>query len=351
MKPLLTWRALGLALLCLACAPLGAGAADPEHEHQHAHSDEGSHADAHDVERAPIGVMGDHTHPAGEWMLSYRYMYMDMDGNRDGSSRKGTGDVLRDYMVAPSEMTMVMHMLGLMYAPTDDLTLMAMVPHVRNSMRHKTRMGTRFSTHSSALGDSTLTALWRVHHDDQNHVHLNLGLGLPTGDITQKDHTPLGRVRLPYPMQIGSGSWELQPGVTWLRQWEDWSFGAQSIATFTLNENRKDYQWGPRFDVNVWGSRLLTDALGGSLRLKYAHWTNIHGSDDALNPNLVPTADPDRRAGRRLDVGLGLDYTFQRRELAGHRLAAEVLLPVYQWLDGPQLETDWSFIVGWEKVF
>ena len=39
-------------------------------------------ADGH----APIGVMGDHLHKAGEWMLSYRFMRMDMAGNRDGTS-------------------------------------------------------------------------------------------------------------------------------------------------------------------------------------------------------------------------------------------------------------------------
>ncbi len=26
--------------------------------------------------------MGDHAHKAGEWMLSYRYSFMKMDGNR-----------------------------------------------------------------------------------------------------------------------------------------------------------------------------------------------------------------------------------------------------------------------------
>jgi len=39
---------------------------------------------------APIGVMGDHTHEAGEWMLSYRYRLMFMDGNRDGTSSPTT---------------------------------------------------------------------------------------------------------------------------------------------------------------------------------------------------------------------------------------------------------------------
>ena len=34
-------------------------------------------------DHAPIGVMGDHAHKAGEWMLFYRYGFMKMDGNRD----------------------------------------------------------------------------------------------------------------------------------------------------------------------------------------------------------------------------------------------------------------------------
>jgi hypothetical protein len=30
-------------------------------------------------------------------------------------------------------------------------------------------------------------------------------------------------------------------------------------------------------------------------------------------------------------------------------LAAEVGVPVYQDLNGPQLETDWTFSIGWQK--
>ena len=75
--------------------------------------------DAH----APIGVMGDHTHGAGEWMLSYRYARMHMDGNRDGTDRLGLGEILLPapgtYMAAPTEMDMQMHMFGLMVAPFD----------------------------------------------------------------------------------------------------------------------------------------------------------------------------------------------------------------------------------------
>ncbi|MFW5791454.1 MAG: hypothetical protein ACOCVU_02235 [Desulfohalobiaceae bacterium] len=44
-------------------------------------------AHAHHGGLSPVGVMGAHTHGRGDWMLSYRYMHMDMGGNRDGSSR------------------------------------------------------------------------------------------------------------------------------------------------------------------------------------------------------------------------------------------------------------------------
>ena len=59
-------------------------------------------------------VMGDHLMREGEIMLSYRFMRMDMDGNRSGTNRVSTP--LPGYMVSPLEMTMDMHMLGAMYA-------------------------------------------------------------------------------------------------------------------------------------------------------------------------------------------------------------------------------------------
>ena len=61
---------------------------------------------------------------------------------------------------------------------------------------------------------------------------------------------------------------------------------------------------------------------------------------------MVPTADPDLRAGQRLDLGLGVNFLNGTGDLAGLRLAAELLLPVYQDLDGPQLEVDSTLVLG-----
>ena len=76
---------------------------------------------------APIGVMGDHRHDAGEWMVSYRYMDMEMYGHKQGDDSIGRQAVasLPGVRVVPREMRMEMHMFGLMYGVSDDFTAMA----------------------------------------------------------------------------------------------------------------------------------------------------------------------------------------------------------------------------------
>ncbi len=117
-----------------------------------------SRADSH----APIGVMGDHMHDAGEFMLSYRFMSMRMDGNRDGTSSTSTSQVLSQFMMSPLEMDMKMHMVGGMWAPTDNVTLSVMVPFVEMSMKIRNRMGAKIKTRSRGIGDVKLNGLFRL---------------------------------------------------------------------------------------------------------------------------------------------------------------------------------------------
>ncbi len=66
---------------------------------------------------------------------------------------------------------------------------------------------------------------------------------------------------------------------------------------------------------------------------------------------MVPTADPNRRGGERVDLLFGVNFYVPEGSLKGHRLAVRAGLPIYQSLDGPQLETDWQFTIGWQWVF
>ena len=65
----------------------------------------------------------------------------------------------------------------------------------------------------------------------------------------------------------------------------------------------------------------------------------------------MPTADPGRRAGRRLDLGPGLNVYLPSGPLKGFRIGLEALFPVHQHLDGPQLEADWTLNAGIQYAF
>ena len=308
----------------------------------------GSRPDGH----APIGVMGDHTHHKGEFMASYRYMFMDMDGNRDGTNSLSDREVLEDYMVTPVDMTMQMHMLGAMYGVSDNLTLMAMVPYISKDMEHLTRMGTRFTTNSEGFGDIKTTALYTIFNKDKQRVHLNLGVSFPTGSIDEKDDTPAGDDQiLPYPMQIGSGTFDLLPGITYLGQSGKGSWGAQALTTLRLGKNDNGYRLGNKYQLSGWIARNWTDWLSTSLRLTGTTWGDIDGADDRLNPMMVPTADPSLRNGTQINLGFGINLYAPEGNLQGSRLAMEFELPILRDLDGPQLETDWQFTVGLQSSF
>jgi len=316
------------------------------------HDDHANLWDPHRVDsHAPIGVMGDHTHEAGEFMLSYRYMFMQMQGMRDGTTDLSSADVFAlGFPVTPTEMTMEMHMLGLMFAPSDWLTLMLMGSYITTEMDHLTAPGTMprmmrgetFTTRGSNFGDTKFSGLIKFLDYDNMRAHFQLGVSAPTGSIDEEDPG-----QLPYPMQTGSGTWDLLVGPTFLHQFERWSYGAQALGTLRLGENDRNYTLGDKFDTTFWVAVPLCDKLSISGRLAYMYQDDIDGFDAALNPNLVPTAVPDFHDRHRLDAALGANLYLPN----GHRFAAEVSVPLYEETGGPMLETDWWFTVGWQKAF
>jgi hypothetical protein len=301
---------------------------------------------------APITIMGEHLHRAGEWMLSYRYMNMRMSGSRRGHDNISNQEVLDDFPVTPTDMTMNMHMFGLMVAPSDRVTFTAMLPIVRKDMNHRTRAGLTFRTHSDGIGDLKVGGLVPVFEKGRHRVHLNAGVNVPVGEIDEHGDLPTGpNQRLPYPMQLGSGTWDLLPGATYNGQTENWSWGAQGMATIRPGRNRIGYSLGNQYQTTIWGARKWAPWLSTSAGFLYKIWQNIDGRDPGLNPAMVPTADPKSRGGKRIDLLFGLNLYVPKGVLKGQRTAIDFGIPVVQSLDGPQLETDWYFTVGWQASF
>jgi len=324
--------------LTIACALLASSPA-------FAHDWNSARPDSH----APISVMGDHTHNEGEFMVSYRNMQMDMGGLQDGTQSVSSQEAFDSgYMMTPTKMTMNMHMFGLMYAPTNQTTMMVMLSYVEKDMdmlMDMGMMGTMASSmDSEGLGDIKVGALHNIFSEAGQKIHLNLMMSLPTGAIDEENDS--GAV-MPYAMQLGSGTFDLLPGITYTAQKESFSYGAQAQATIRLGENDRDYTLGDRYKFQGWVQMPVHQRVSFSLRLAYEDWNSISGEDDELNAMMTPTADADLQGGNLLSAGIGMNVTLPE----GHRVAIEYNKELEQDLDGPQMAQDDTLTLAWQLAF
>lgn len=343
-----------------------------DHKH-HAGMDMSAHAN-HTHITAPIGVMGSHLHEKGDWMISYRAMHMEMSDMRNGTSNLSPEDIASNaarfpnpnagpagFRVIPDDMSMDMHMLGGMYGATDWLTLMAMANYIKKDMNHitfqgmagTTRLG-EFKTTSSGWGDTTIGGLIKLYEGDTHNIHLNAMLSLPTGSIKEEDSvlTPMNTtptLRLPYAMQLGSGTYDALPAVTYTGHKGPWNWGAQYSAIIRLeSENSQNYALGNQHKLTAWGGRNLTDWLDTSIRLNAETLGKITGQDPRIAAP-VTTADPDNYGGKTLEASLGFNITPPK--LSGIEIGAEITVPLYQNLNGPQMKRDYSATLGVQYRF
>ncbi|WP_133470050.1 transporter [Paraglaciecola marina] len=333
-----------------------------------AFSDEAQQSNLKATDHAPIGVMGDHLHKKGEFMFSYRFMQMSMSGNLQGSDSISDDDIVTsvtapnssmNYVrVVPQTMTQNMHMLGFMYAPTDHVTLMAMVNYIDNDMTLTTYSGAsgttvldNFNTASSGLGDTKLTMLYSLIDTPEHKFHVNLGWVLPTGSIEETDQvlTPMNmltNLRLPYSMQLGGGSHRAEFGLTYNGNNDNLSWGAQGLYNLALSENDEDYETGKTLKLSTWANYGFSDAVSATARLTYNKTQEIVGEDENLTAP-VTTANPANYGGTLLMAAIGINTVIANK----HRVAFEYEIPVIQDVNGVQMEMDNMFTIGYQLAF
>lgn len=313
----------------------------------------------YDMDIVQPNVLGGHTHTAGQIMFGYEYMHTHMSGLYQGSGQVSPTTVFAEgFSTVHTSMDMDMHMFEVMHAPTEWLTLMAMLPYKTMSMTHLMSSGMTFGQSAEGIGDLEVMGLITIFGDVRKGGHrlvLNAGMSFPTGSINVKDHAGGNPnnppVLLEYLMQLGSGTYDLMPGLTYLGDAGSWSWGAQTIETVRLGRNDHGYRFGNEYRISAWTSYGVTDWFAPSVRLDGRWWEDIIGSDPGLSSNHTPEARTDLRGGRRLDLLFGLNFYVPRGFLKGSRLMVEGGFPVYQHLDGPQLGTAWMFSAGCSYAF
>ncbi len=335
--------------------------------HQHHHKQGKHHA-------MPTGLRFAHMlTQADSWMFGYSFMH----SQRQGLMKQGSKSVSDEAVVqqscgtdlcrfTQSDMTMGMHMLNIMYAPTDWLNIMLMPQFVSMSMNLRElegRPAARADVHehsgvgghtTGGVGDTVVAALLQLWQGSGQQVHAGLGLSAPTGavDLEFRRIARADGGLVHFGMQLGSGTWDFLPSLTYTGVHNNYSWGAQVNATVRMQaQNKSGYRLGNRVETTAWLSYQMLSWLSTSVRGIYSAEEAISGDFNAFNSRIGPIDYPNNYGGQFWDIGLGLSTQMPHGELAGNRLSFEWLQPLHTDFNGAQLQRDGALVVSWRYMF
>ena len=315
----------------------------------------------------PAGVFGANAIDEGRLMIGYTPMYMHMQDNYIGSSGvsaetivttvpsavklgNGTSEM---YRIVPTSMNVSAQMFHVMYGVADGVTLMAMTSYLDKSMNMTTYAGSsgakvlgQSSGVTSGFGDTALNSLWRIYRSGTGSAQLGLGLSLPTGSINETTSmlSPANRMmtmRASYGMQLGSGTLDFLPGLTYTGHEERWSWGTAYRGRIALNGNSNGYRYANKHELDLWGGYGLTHGVTLTGRLAGSTQGAIRGADAQIS-GLMPGSNPAFYGGRRIDLFGGVDIPGKAMGFKSGKLSIEAGNTVYRNLNGPQLGSSWQ---------
>ena len=323
----------------------------------------------------PAGIMFGHMlDKRGDFMAGYRFMYNWTGGNmRNGTHLASDQTIIdqgcggQDCQFTPANMDMRMHMLDLMYAPTKWLNVMLMptfmdmdmnlrelsgVKDPLRSVAHRSHAGLVHET--GALSDTYFSSLIKLVDIPGHRLHANLGMSAPTGKTNiemRRSHTEEGGL-IHFGMQLGSGTWDFMPSLTYVGERSRWSWGAQVSGIKRLEEkNKSGYRLGDMVQATTWGGFDLTQWLTATVRGAYTWQDRIHRDFDGFNARMGPMDFPRNYGGQFWDMGFGVNARIPAGRFAGNRLGVEWIQPISNDFNGFQLNRQGSLAATWSYHF
>lgn len=284
----------------------------------------------------------------GSLNLQYRYTQMRFEGYLDGTKKLSFDDVLVLFPVVPTLIVQEAQTLEASY-DWDNWSVGLLLPWIKQSTDHIARKADPFNITTEGIGDVDLSLARR--HGKDNDIWIFRGsVSLPTGSIEETGTTPRGPGTLvPYTMQLGSGTVDVEPSVAYVCQRDSMQIGAQALATVRLGRNDRNYSLSDRIQLGGWASYKVTSWFEPSAKLNWISWTDIDGEDSALDPKIAPVADAELYGGHRLDGILSATFRIPKGGLEDLSFSAQAGIPLYEDLTGPQPGQDYqlSLAASW----
>jgi len=329
--------------------------------------------------------------------MTYRFDYSGWSGSMlHGSKTAGDDEIVANgcpngiCTMTPQHAYTHTYTVDLLYAPADWMTLditpqfldthMALrdlegAPLPASGIFHPGGPLPSHSRTTGGLGDTLVTALFGLVTTDEHQLQADLGISVPTGSVSKRLN--ISSDFTSYSSQLGSGTWDIHPSLTYTGQMDRWSWGAQISGVKRLqSRNSAGYALGDAVEATGWTGRNILDWLSVSLRGDYIsqgsikgayknHLTPVQTGYDMVDGRPVPTYEYDSTSnavagpmdsaassgGHYWNVGFGLSAVIPDGQLQGNRVSIEWLQPVEVNVNGYQLRRQGTFSMSWSIAF
>jgi len=229
------------------------------------------------------------------------------------------------------------------YGFTEKFAGIATIPYIYRKQR--TNSGSdRITRKTSGLGDITLLGKYRIYTKDSpgatSRLSLLGGLELPTGRSGDSDSVG----KLARTFQTGSGSWDPILGAAFSNQSldDEWDYN----LTYQFNTEAHNFEFGDVLKYTIaYQKRLLPWELPDEgLYTQFNAVLELNG--EWKQKNRDESGSVDASGGNTIYLSPGL-------QIASKYFVAEtsVQLPVFQDLNGTQVETDYVIITSLRVTF
>ena len=298
------------------------------------------------------------------WSFHYSYKRLNVGRYQNGTNNLSFDEVLfspgetrtaQNYPVVPTFIDQEVHAYSAAYAVNDKMSLNIAVPYVSQSTDHISSVPgfPEFILSTEGLGDISVTAAYQKPLSTSKRAFGVIGISLPTGSIDETGDTPRNGTgtleRLPYTMQLGSGTYDLSLSAGLAETVDQFDLGVTASSTIRFGRNDNGYRLGDNVSLCAWTQYSKIWWFQPGVRIGYRYIEEIQGRDESLlvpGPFPFPASitDPGNYGGHKGTAGVSIrTCTDISCKIS---FAAEAGKPFYQDLNGVQPKERYNISAG-----
>jgi hypothetical protein len=231
----------------------------------------------------------------------------------------------------PKDIYFQIHLLDLKYRHnfTKSISVTGLLPFRYMNMGLYPENAPPGFLNSYGLSDPSIQANYTLFPDRNNLIEFSAGVSFPLGSVNQRGKTPLkDDAYLPFPMQLGTGCFDILPGIFYRGFSDKLSWIFQAKADIKTSRNSLNYKFGNVYSGMGMVRYEWLDWFAQAIRLEARYTDKYEGNTRELTPGFIP--DPSTQSLFNMDLVFNFSVSGKDSILRNSSFDVDFALPVVQ---------------------